>query len=179
MSIELIHRMAVPSTAAVIDIGGGASLLADTLVADQFSDLSVLDVSGRALEIVRQRLGADTSVELIHADVLRWFPRRRYDLWHDRAVFHFLVEETAREQYRKTLRRALHPGSTIVVGTFAPDGPDRCSGLPVSRYAPDELVEALGVDLEVLAEEREEHVTPWGATQPFTWLAARFRELSR
>lgn len=109
----------------------------------------------------------------VHADVLEWSPDRAFGLWHDRAVFHFLVDESDRRRYLEALRRSLEPGGAVVVGAFAPDGPDRCSGLPVERYSADDLVELLGSDFEVVAVRREEHVTPRGAIQPFTWLAGR------
>jgi SAM-dependent methyltransferase len=176
VSTELVHRLGIPKHAAVIDVGGGASYFVDALAAKGFSDLTVLDVSLVALGAVRQRLGERPTVALVHADVLSWAPGRKFDLWHDRAVFHFLVDSSARERYLAKLHLALHGGGTVIVGTFAPDGPEYCSGLPVARYSGDELAEALGPDLEVVEEMREEHVTPAGVTQPFTWLAARLGE---
>jgi hypothetical protein len=175
VSLRLIHQLEVPKDSVVIDIGGGASLLTDSLVADGFSDLSVLDVSGVALDALRQRLPPEAPVTLIHADLLTWEPDRRYDLWHDRAVFHFLVETDDKKRYVDLLHLALRPGGTVVLGTFASDGPEYCSGLPVARYGPGELVDALGTDVEVLALDREDHVTPVGVIQPFTWVAARLR----
>ncbi len=107
----------------------------------------------------------------VRADLLEWEPDRRYDLWHDRAVFHFLVDERERDQYVDTLSRALTPGGSVIVGTFAADGPDVCSGLPVRRYSSEDLVAALGEAFVVLETRREGHVTPRGALQPFTWVA--------
>jgi hypothetical protein len=175
VSLDLIDRLAIPSDAGVIDIGGGASPLVDGLIARGFSDLTVLDVSTRALETVRLRLGAGASVVLVRADLLEWKPQRRYDLWHDRAVFHFLVAEHDRGTYLRFLRSSLVNGGTVILATFAADGPEYCSGLPVSRYGPDELARALGGDFVILDAEREEHVTPGGVIQPFTWVAARLR----
>ncbi len=109
----------------------------------------------------------------VQADVLDWEPDRRFALWHDRAVFHFLVDEAERSRYLVTLRRALEPGGGLIVGTFAADGPEICSGLPVRRYAAGDLVAALGDGFEPLEERREDHVTPRGVVQPFTWVAGR------
>jgi hypothetical protein len=173
VSLDLIDRLAVPMDAALIDIGGGASPLVDGLIARGFTDLTVLDVSALALETVRGRLGSGVSVALVRADLLEWQPQRRYEMWHDRAVFHFLVAEQDRRTYLRLLRSSLLDGGIVILATFAADGPKYCSGLPVCRYGPEELTKALGSGIEVLIQEREEHVTPTGAIQPFTWVAAR------
>jgi len=172
-SIELIERLRIPKSAAVVDIGGGASVLADALLDQGFTDVSVLDVSQAALAEVRRRLGASTSVSLLHEDLLAWSPERQYDLWHDRAVFHFLVDPSDRQIYFRTLRSALLPKGFVIIATFASDGPENCSGLPVSRYSPADLAEALGPRFRVVEAFRDLHVTPAGIEQPFTWLAAR------
>jgi trans-aconitate methyltransferase len=112
-------------------------------------------------------------VRCVRADLLEWEPDRRYDLWHDRAVFHFLVEERGRDRYIATLNDALAPGGHVIVATFADDGPEMCSGLPVRRYAADDLGAALGEGFELVETRREVHVTPRGKRQPFTWVAAR------
>ena len=109
----------------------------------------------------------------VEADLLEWAPDRRYELWHDRAVLHFLVDEDDRDRYRATLSDALAPGGHVIVATFADDGPEMCSGLPVRRYAAEDLVAALGAGFELVEKRREVHVTPRGASQPFTWVAAR------
>ena len=179
VSTELVHRLGIPKQAAVIDVGGGTSYFVDALAAEGFGDLTVLDVSEVALGTVRQRFGEHQTLALVHADVLSWAPGRKFDLWHDRAVFHFLVDSSARDSYLAQLRLALRHGGTVIMGTFAPDGPEYCSGLPAARYSGDELVKALGPGLEVVEELREEHLTPAGVTQPFTWLAARFGEPPR
>jgi trans-aconitate methyltransferase len=114
-------------------------------------------------------------VRCVRADLLEWEPDRRFDVWHDRAAFHFLVDAEARARYVATLTAALAPGGGVILGTFAADGPETCSGLPVRRYASDELAAALGDRLEVVATRREAHVTPRGAVQPFTWVAGRMR----
>jgi 2-polyprenyl-3-methyl-5-hydroxy-6-metoxy-1,4-benzoquinol methylase len=172
-SVELISRLKIPTEAAIIDIGGGASQLVDGLVRLGFSDLSVIDISETALEEVRRRLGPDSHVRLLHEDLLSWNSERRYDLWHDRAVFHFLVDPEDRETYLRTLRSALRPNGTVIMATFAKDGPEYCSGLPVERYSSDELAGVLGGDFEVVEHFDENHVTPAEAIQPFTWIAAR------
>lgn len=173
ISSELLRVAAVPRDAAILDVGGGTSNLVDALLGDGFSDLTVLDISGVALAALRDRLGPGSPVTLVHADLLSWTPSRHFDLWHDRAVLHFLVEAEDRLRYLSVLRSALQPGGTVIVGTFAADGPEHCSGLPVARYSSEALMAVLGDDFEVLAERREEHVTPGSVIQPFTWVAAR------
>ncbi len=175
MSIELIRSLGFPRDAAIIDVGGGTSFLVDALLDDGFDDLSVLDVSDVALQAVRQRLSSDAPVTLIHDDVLAWRPERAFDLWHDRALFHFLVDEATRTEYLNTLHRALLAGGFVILGTFASDGPEYCSGLPVARYSAEDLTRVMGTDFEILGRTREEHLTPAAAIQPFTWLTARRR----
>jgi cyclopropane fatty-acyl-phospholipid synthase-like methyltransferase len=172
MSLELIEKLRVPADAAVVDVGGGASILVDHLVERGFSDLTVLDISAPALDEVGRRLG-DAPVVRLHEDLLEWRPPRRYDLWHDRAVFHFLVTESDRRRYLDTLQAAIRPDGLVILATFALDGPEVCSGLPVSRYSADELTRILGDTFRPLATRREIHVTPRGSAQPFTWLAGR------
>jgi Methyltransferase domain len=173
VSLELIGLLDIPLDAAVIDVGGGASSLVDRLVDRGFSDLSVLDVSGAALEATRHRLGGDVPITFLEEDVLVWHPERRFHLWHDRAVFHFLVDGADRARYLATLRSAIQPGGFVIIATFAPDGPESCSGLPVARYSADSLGSVLGSDFVVVETRREEHTTPGGAVQPFAWVAAR------
>lgn len=173
VSLALIETLEVTRSAAVIDIGGGASFLVDHLLERRFSDVSVLDISDIPLGRARRRIGSEVPVSWIHQDVLTWRPRRRYGLWHDRAVLHFLVEGGDRDAYFARLRRATGPLSAVVIGTFAPDAPDTCSGLPVARYSAYELEKLLGHGFKVLEVRGEEHVTPEGAIQPFTWVGAR------
>jgi hypothetical protein len=175
VSLRLVHCLSVPTDAAVIDVGGGAAPLVDALLHEGFVDLTVLDVSGVALGVLAERLDAAVPVTLVHQDVLTWSPERTYGLWHDRAVFHFLVDPAGRARYLETLRRAVANGGAVVLGTFAPGGPERCSGLPVLRYSAEELVAMLGPEFVAVEQLHEEHVTPAGATQPFTWVAARRR----
>ncbi len=154
-------------------MGGGSSFLVDMLVGEGRRDVTVLDHSGVALDTVRARTGADPRVSLVQGNLLEWTPPRRYDLWHDRAVFHFLVEPGERAGYLERLQVALRPGGTVILATFAPDGPASCSGLPVARYSPADLVAVLGPGFRVIEAFREEHVTPTGVTQPFSWVATR------
>jgi 2-polyprenyl-3-methyl-5-hydroxy-6-metoxy-1,4-benzoquinol methylase len=169
VSLELIEALAIPHEARIIDVGGGTSELADRLILRGFTNVSVLDISARALETA----GRGASIVLINDDVLTWRPARHFDCWHDRAVFHFMVDRDERRAYLATLRAALGPGGAIVMATFAEDGPTSCSGLPVARYSAEALCRAIGDDVRLVAKRREEHVTPRGAVQPFTWVAAR------
>ena len=174
VSLELISALGVGPDAAVLDVGGGASPLVDDLLARGHRDVAVLDVSAVGLDAARARLGDPAGVTWVVHDLLTWSPPRRWDVWHDRAVLHFLVDDGDRASYAALLRQALHPGGAVVIGTFAPDGPTHCSGLPVRRYAPADLGELLG-EVDVVAERREVHRTPGGADQPFTWVAGRLR----
>jgi trans-aconitate methyltransferase len=172
-SLHMIDVLGIAPTAKVIDVGGGAASLVDQLLARTFTDLTVLDISEVALTAARARVGDQAPVLWVHADVLTWRPRHRFDLWHDRAVFHFLVDPADQQRYLETLRVALAPAGAVVIATFAPDGPEQCSGLPVTRYSAEDLTVLLGTAFTVVATSREEHTTPAGARQPFTWVAAR------
>jgi rhodanese-related sulfurtransferase/SAM-dependent methyltransferase len=174
MSLALIGRLAVPRTAPVIDVGGGASLLVDELRARGYLDLSVLDVSSTALDIARHRLGDAAPVRWLCEDILNWQPQRRYGLWHDRAVFHFLTDAAEQTRYLDVMDQALGAGGALVMATFAVDGPERCSGLPVARYDASDL-ERLLDGFTVVDSRHEEHITPAGVIQPFTWIAAQRR----
>jgi 2-polyprenyl-3-methyl-5-hydroxy-6-metoxy-1,4-benzoquinol methylase len=173
-SVGMLDACGVTPQASVLDVGGGASVLVDSLLARGHSDVTVLDVSEQGLARARARLGDESlAVHWVVADVTRWSPERTFDVWHDRAVFHFLTDPEDRNHYAARMREALPPGGLAVVATFAADGPDQCSGLPVQRYDAAALRVALGADLDVVAEQRLVHRTPWGAEQPFTWLALR------
>ena len=175
-SLRLIQRMASGTASAVIDVGGGASLLVDGLFARGFSDVTVLDVSQHALDEVKTRLGERAaSVNLVCHDVLAWVPERRYDIWHDRAVLHFLTDPIDRDRYVKLVEKAVQDDGALVVGTFAEDGPTQCSGLPVLRYSLAELANVFSTSFTLMADEREEHTTPAGVVQPFTWVLLRRR----
>ncbi len=172
-SLTLITQHASPG-AAVIDVGGGASSLPDALLGLGYADLTVLDVSPAALAISRTRLGTEASrVTWVEADLLTWTPPRAYDVWHDRAVFHFLTDDADVAAYRDLLRRGTAPGSVAIIATFGPQGPERCSGLPTRRYAAGELVATIGDGWTALADDVRVHRTPAGADQQFTWLVLR------
>ena len=174
VSLELIRRMEVDVDVPVVDVGGGESLLVDNLLTRGFVDLTVLDLSKIALAEGRRRVGPEP-VTWLEADVLAWRPDRRYRLWHDRAVFHFLVDPADRDAYRKTVRAATAPGSALIVATFSPEGPEACSGLPVARYSADALAAEFGESFEIVASLEEQHSTPSGGIQPFTWVVGRMR----
>ena len=171
VSLEIISSLDLPRDLPLIDVGGGASGLARELRALGYTDVSVLDVSEVALRDAR-----GDGVTLLHEDVLRWRPNRAYALWHDRAVLHFFTEDRDRDAYRQTLKAATATDAFVVIGAFAPEGPDRCSGLPVRRYGVEELQQFLGDGFTLRAERHEVHVTPKGVAQPFAW--ALFERLS-
>ena len=169
-SLQLIERCELPPSARVIDVGGGTSRLVDCLLDAGHSNVGVLDVSQTALERTGQRLGnRAASVKWIVSDVTKYEPSHRWDLWHDRAVFHFLVDETDRERYREALLQSLEPNGHVVMATFGPQGPERCSGLPVVRRNPDSLQRALGSEFNLLESLIEKHKTPKGAVQEFLY----------
>ncbi|HEY1992028.1 MAG TPA: class I SAM-dependent methyltransferase [Gammaproteobacteria bacterium] len=169
VSLELI-RSCTAAADAVIDVGGGASRLAEQLLAAGYADLTVLDIAEPALRRVRERLGPDASkLRWLTADVTRWRPLRQYALWHDRAVFHFLTEAADRAAYLANLRAGLRPGGHALMASFALDGPERCSGLPVRRYSPESLTLELGQGFRLLASRSEDHLTPLGRVQRFQY----------
>lgn len=174
MSLRMLDATGLTPADSVVDVGGGTSRLVDGLLARGHADVTVIDLSAVALELSRERLAAAADrVTWIATDLLRWRPPRRYRVWHDRAVLHFMTSEDDRAHYRAVLRAATGPGSVAVVGGFAPDGPETCSGLPVNRVDADGLAAVLGPGWVRLLDDREEHRTPWGAVQPFTWAAFR------
>ena len=173
-SLRLIEEIASGSPVAVIDVGAGASSLVDHLLDHGFTNLTVLDLSETALARVRERLGErERDVTFVQHDVLTWNFDHQCDLWHDRAVFHFLTEETARRRYREVAERVIRIGGSLVLATFAEDGPTQCSGLPVARYSAQVLAEEFSKHFSLVRQEREEHVTPGGIVQPFTWVVLR------
>ncbi|HVA59406.1 MAG TPA: class I SAM-dependent methyltransferase [Mycobacteriales bacterium] len=175
VSLRLLQQ-AAPQTGSVIDVGAGASTLADLLVEAGWADVTVLDVSASALSAVRARLGPRADrVSFVAADLLSWQPRRSYDVWHDRAVFHFLVAPADQARYVALAGRAVATGGALVLGSFAADGPTRCSGLPITRYDPETLADAFAPAFRLEHAEREEHVTPGGSIQPFSWVVLRRR----
>lgn len=174
VSIELIERAVVGTPPGIIDVGGGASTLVDHLLEAGHRQLTVLDVSGAALEYSKRRLASRAAqVEWVEEDILAFEPPRRYGVWHDRAVFHFLVEEADRRAYVGSLGRSLEVGGSLVIATFALDGPERCSGLPVLRHDEASLQRELGRSFQWIESRKFDHCTPTGSVQRF--LYARFR----
>jgi SAM-dependent methyltransferase len=170
-SLHWIKAIDLPRDAPVIDVGCGASNLVDDLLDAGFSAITALDVSQNALEILRQRLGDKAAaVEWIAADVTAVeLPAGRYRLWHDRAALHFLIDPGERARYRQQLSTALCPGGHVIIGVFAPEAPPRCSGLPVHRYALDDLLDLLGEGFELVKHANELHVTPGGVEQAYLY----------
>jgi len=175
LSRRLIRATGVPADGSIIDVGGGASTLVDDLLAEGFRNVTVLDLSGAALAAAQRRLGRlAAAVCWQEADITRTeLPTHAYDVWHDRAVFHFLTTPEARAAYLDNMRRSLKPGGHVVIATFGPEGPKRCSGLPVCRYDAGMLSKELGDDFTLVESLLDVHHTPSGASQQF--LYCRFR----
>jgi ubiquinone/menaquinone biosynthesis C-methylase UbiE len=174
-SRRLIQQTGVPRTASIIDVGGGASTLVDDLLLDGYSAITVLDLSAAALRTAQLRLGDRAhSVRWVNGDITTVsLPEHAYDIWHDRAVFHFLTEEADRRAYVAQVLRSVKPQGHVIVATFAEDGPTQCSGLPVMRYSPTQLHGQFGPSFSLLKQEREEHHTPFGTTQKFVYCYCR------
>ena len=172
-SLDLLDALGITANQSVIDVGGGRSHLVDALVQRGHHDLTVLDISAVALQAVQERLPHE-AISRVLADASAWEPQRTFDTWHDRAAFHFLTEPERRAGYFAAMRRAVHRDSIVVIATFADDGPEQCSGLPVSRYSPEQLAatvsEGLQRSVELRVSRRVEHRTPWDAVQPFSWI---------
>jgi len=177
ISLEMIRSACPDHGAAIIDIGGGASRLVDALLRDGYRDLAVLDLSANALEAAKKRIGgAASAVDWIVADATTWRPVKAYDVWHDRAAFHFLTDPRDRAAYVERLRSAVALRGHVIIATFAPDGPEKCSGLPVQRHNSASLAAELGPEFELVETRSEMHHTPWNATQAFQF--SRFRRRS-
>jgi 2-polyprenyl-3-methyl-5-hydroxy-6-metoxy-1,4-benzoquinol methylase len=173
-SLELIALAGLHADARIIDIGGGASRLVDALVGQKIGQVTVLDLSAAALDAAKKRLGdSGAAVEWVIADVTTWEPSQAYDLWHDRATFHFLTNASDRSAYVRHLKKAVRSGGHVIMGTFAPDGPERCSGLPVMRYDAGMLGAILGADFRLIDSRCHDHTTPWGAVQRFQFSTFR------
>jgi SAM-dependent methyltransferase len=176
-SLELIHATGVGHEAGILDVGGGASRLAAHLLALGYTNLAVADISKAALAHARAALGDDEMrVAWIEADIRTHDFGHLFDLWHDRAVFHFMVTAADRDGYHEVLRRTLRPGGDLLLATFGPQGPTQCSGLPVQRYIAEELQSVLGEDFELVSSSLATHTTPSRASQQF--LYAHFRRAS-
>jgi SAM-dependent methyltransferase len=173
-SLEAIALTGATPASVIIDVGGGASRLVDHLLALGFVDVTVLDLSAAALHTAKARLGTPAAkVRWLVADVTAWEPTASYDVWHDRAAFHFLTGENDRAAYVARLERALKPGGHAIIATFALDGPERCSGLPVMRYDAETLGRTLGPAFTLVHAGRHEHATPWDARQVFQFSVFR------
>ncbi len=170
VSLDLIKNTGSSLTEPLIDVGGGASRLVDSLLDAGWTDLSVVDISAAALQYARKRLGKRADdVTWIEADITDFDPPKQYSVWHDRALFHFLTDRGDRRSYVVTLNKALSGGGHAIIATFAPEGPPKCSGLDVVRYDAGQLLAELGAGFELKEERREAHSTPRGAEQDFAW----------
>lgn len=171
-SLRALDRFGASPSSGLIDVGGGASTLVDALLQRGWRDVTVLDIAASALEAARARLGSKAeAVNWEVADITNWQPPRQYGVWHDRAVFHFLTDPHERDAYRRALLQGLAPGGLLIMATFAPEGPERCSGLPVQRYDAASLAAELGAEFQLLDGWRAMHSTPSGAEQAFSWAA--------
>jgi 2-polyprenyl-3-methyl-5-hydroxy-6-metoxy-1,4-benzoquinol methylase len=173
-SLELIDLANPTPEFAIVDIGGGISRLVDGLVVRGFGHVTVLDISEAALDAARARLGQRASqVQWIRADVTKWVPTQTFDVWHDRAAFHFLIDPSDRSAYVARLKQAIKPGGHVIIGTFAVDGPEKCSGLPVNRYDAASLAKELGAGFVLVDSRRHDHSTPWKSAQRFQFCIFR------
>ena len=171
-SLELIKRTGIPKGASIIDVGGGASVLVDHLLDEGFKNVTILDTSDAALRYAQSRLGDQAKrVKWVVADVTQFNPTEKFDLWHDRAVFHFLTEEADRKRYAVTVSQAVRSGGHLVIASFAPDGPDKCSNLTVCRYDGGLIQRELGNDFKLIQEDSEAHLTPWKKEQKFRYFS--------
>ena len=179
LSQQLVERYAQPNS-RIVDAGGGSSTLAARLNKDGFHRVTVVDISGSALRRAQARAGKERrAVRYLQADLLRRRSLGRVDLWHDRAVFHFLTRVRDRRAYLGLLRRSLVPGGVAIIASFALDGPETCSGLPVARYSPKQVAQVFGERFRIEESRREVHRTPWGTTQPFVYSVLRFTPTKR
>jgi SAM-dependent methyltransferase len=173
-SLELLGLVGARPSCAIIDIGGGTSHLVDALSRQGFDNLTVLDISDAALGVARERLGDKASrIKWMSADVTKWQPSEVYDIWHDRAAFHFLTDQVDQAAYVQSLKRALRRGGHVIIGTFALDGPEKCSGLPVARQCAESLAALLGSEFVLIDSRRYEHRTPWQTAQKFQFSTFR------
>lgn len=174
-SLQMIFQTNVGKEAAIIDVGGGSSTLVDDLLSHGFADVSVLDISGKALENSKMRLGQKADlVEWIEADITQIsLPENHYDVWHDRAVFHFLTDENDRRKYVELVKKSLKVGGHVIVASFGLNGPKKCSGLDVVQYSPDSMHDEFGKSFELVKSISETHQTPFDTTQEFIYCYCR------
>lgn len=174
MSLRLIEATGLPRSASIVDVGSGASVLVDDLLDAGYADITCVDHSPIGLQVARDRLGARaSSVDWVVADLLTWQPPRAYDIWHDRAVLHFLLDDTDVAAYRRALLSGTRSGSWLVLGVFGPEGPQMCAGLPVRRYDDAHVDALLGSDFTRTERIVVDHVRPDGDTQQYLWTLAR------
>jgi len=170
VSLDLIKSTGIDHTSKIIDVGGGASVLVDKLLDKGFQNLTILDISPKSLSYAKERLGDRAArVSWIEADVTEFVPPQKYDLWHDRAVFHFLTDENDRKKYVQNMDKALNPGGHVIIASFAVEGPLKCSGLNVERYSDGKLKDELGNSFGFIKSVEEVHVTPWNSEQKFIY----------
>lgn len=173
-SMRMLLGCSPGKDSSIVDVGAGASVFVDDALAAGFHDITLVDHSPVGLEVARRRLGERAAeVTWVQADLRAWHPARTYDVWHDRAVLHFLLDAADIEAYQRCLVLATHPGSIVIIGVFGPEGPTMCAGLPVHRYDAAQVDDLLGDRFEVLARESHEHVRPDGDTQQYLWTVAR------
>ena len=176
LSVSLVQRVAPSRAESIIDVGAGSATFVDGLLSAGYHRITVLDLAAAALTQAKDRLqDRANAVNWCEADILTaQLPAKAFDIWHDRAVFHFLTKQSDRRTYIMQVRRTLRPGGFAIVATFAADGPTRCSGLEVARYSPDSLYAEFGADFQLHMSERQTHFTPWGSSQAFTYCVCRY-----
>lgn len=176
ISLELIALSGISQAGKIIDVGGGASFLVEKLIDKGFKNVTVLDISGKAIEHAKKRLSKQAEkVIWIETDITKFEPPQQYDLWHDRAVFHFLTDPSDRKKYVEVMEKAVKSGGNVVIATFALDGPPKCSGLNVERYNPEKLNKQIGNQFLLLKSVEETHLTPWHSEQKFIYCLFRRR----
>lgn len=176
ITLELIKSIGIEHTDKIIDVGGGASVLVDKLLDTGFQDITILDISLKALCSAKERLGSRAEIiKWIEADVTEFEPQQKYDLWHDRAVFHFLTSKDDRKKYVQNMGKSLNSGGHVIISTFAVDGPTQCSGLDIVQYNPEKMKNEIGDFFELTEVIYKGHITPWGKEQKF--MHCSFRKL--
>jgi len=169
-SVQFIKELNIPKDAAIIDVGGGDSYLADVLLQEGYLDITVLDISAKALQNAQKRLGKNAvKVKWVESDVLQFHPDKKYDCWHDRAVFHFVTDNKEINAYKKQIAGSVKEEGKLIVGTFSEKGPEKCSGLPVHRYSQQQLTDTLSSNFQKIKCIEETHQTPFKTTQSFTF----------
>lgn len=174
LTLSLVEELAIPKDSTIIDIGGGDSYLVDYLLADDYRNVTVLDISDKAIEKAKLRLGEKREhPKWIVSDIREFEPLRQYDLWHDRAAFHFLTEEEDIRKYVETAKKGIIENGLMIIGTFSEKGPTTCSGLPVRQYALEELQETFSPDFETVKTFNIDHITPSGQSQNYSFCVFR------